>query len=140
MDETRRLAPDHPDVAALLSAMARRFPHWRSGWTLPPAVDMFVVVYRAGLPVAGAALAMGAGDIAEATRFCAVAPDEADQPGRALLAGLEQAARDHRAQRLRLDESCFLLFAGPLDGYIAGPAYDGDADVPTWVEMRLTAG
>lgn len=127
-------------MTVLLSAMARRFPHWRSGWTLPDAGDVFVAVYRAGLPAAGAALAMGTDGIAEATRFCAVAPADADQPEGVLLAGLEQAARDRRAQRLRLDESCFLLFAGPLDGYVAGPAYDGDADVATWVEMRLTAG
>ena len=131
MDEVRRLAPDHPDVTELISVMARRFRYWRSGWTLPPAADVFVAVYRAGRPVAGAALAMGACDIAEATRFCAVAPDHADQPSGVLLVALEQAARDRRAQRLRLDESCFLVFAGPLDGYVAGPAYDGDADVST---------
>jgi hypothetical protein len=140
MDEVRRLAPDHPDVAELISVMARRFPHWRSGWTLPAATDVFVTVYRAGRPAAGAALAMWGPDLAEATRFCAHAPDRADQPSGLLLIALEQAARDRGAQRLRLDESSFLMFAGPLDGYVAGPAYDGDADVSTWVERRLPAG
>ena len=140
MDEIRRLAPDHPDVTALISAMARRYPHWLSGWTLPSGADVFVAVYRAGRPTLGAALAMAAGNIAEATRFCAVAPDQPDESLGLLLAGLEQAAGDRGAQRLRLDESSFLVFAGPLDGYVAGPPYDGDADVPTWVERQLAAG
>src|SRR4051812_18138498 len=140
MDEIRRLAPDHPDVTALISAMARRYPHWRSGWTLPPAADVFVAVYRAGRPAAGAALVILTRDIAEATRFCAGAPDQSVQTLGLLLAGLEQAAGARGAQRLRLDESSFLVFTSPLDGYVAGPAYAGDADVPTWVERRLASG
>jgi len=113
MDEARVLALDHPDVIALASAMADRFPHWRAGWTLPSEAETFVVVYRDGRPVEGAALVVRDDGLAEAMRFSAGA---AEQSGGALLTALEQAARDRGAHRSAWTRAAFCCSAVRLTG------------------------
>ena len=132
MRDVRWLAPDHPDATALSATMARRFPHWRAGWAMPADAEV-CVVYDGDQPVAGAAFAVRAG---RADVTCLSTLRE-EQDGHALLAALEQAARERGCRSVRLDESSFHLFRELPGGYRTGPAYDGDADVPTWAERSL---
>ncbi len=137
MHETRRLPPDHPDAAALLALMADRFPYWRSGWGMPSDADTFVVLYVDGRPVAGAALEVRADGLAAVSRFSFVVPHD-ELVGHALLAAIEQTARERGCERVRVDETVFLMVQRVPDEYHTGPPYDGDTDVGAWAERQLT--
>ena len=116
--------------------MDGRFPYWQSGWAMPPDADTFVVLYADGRPVAGAALAVRADGLAHVSRLSTAGPDE-EADGRALLAAVEQAARERGCERVRLDATAFRLFRQLPGEYRTGPPYDGDADVPVWAERPL---
>jgi len=138
MHETRRLPPEHPDAAALLALMADRFPYWHAGWDMPPDADTFVVVCVDGRAVAGAALGMRAEGLADVSRFSTVVPQE-EVVGDALLVAIEQTARERGCERVRVDDTAFLLIRRVPDEYQTGPPYDGDADVPVWAERQLNS-
>ena len=137
MLETRRLPPDHPDAAAPLALMADRFPYWHAGWDMPSDADRFVALYADGRALAGAALGVRADGLADVSRFSSVASRE-EVVGHALLAAVEQTARERGCERVRLDATAFLVLRRLPDEYRTGPPYGGDADVPVWAERRLT--
>lgn len=143
----RVLEPDHPDALTVVAAMAAEFPAWRGaggeGWGggAPSAgLDAFVVLYDDEQPVAGAAIKDGGDGIAAVSRMCVVAERRGRRLGRELLDALEDTAREHGFEQLRLDSTCFLLRPelryGPA-GYKVGPPYAGDTDVPVWAEKDL---
>jgi hypothetical protein len=138
MHETRCLPPDHPDSAALMALMADRFPYWRAGWDMPSDADTFVVLYVDGRAVAGAAFGVRADGLAHVSRFSTVVPHD-EVVGHALLVAIEQTASKRGCERVRLDETAFLLVDRVPDEYQIGPPYDGDADVAAWAERQLTS-
>ena len=133
-----RLPATHPDVVGLLAARRATYPHWASGWGLGDEAE-FVVVYEGGRPAAGAAIRHGPDGISTASRLCGTGgPD--GTAGSALLDALEAISLDAGSTRLRLDSSAFLDDASipwQRHGYVAGPPYDGNADVEVWAERTL---
>lgn len=134
----------HPDVHALLDAMAAAFPVWRAGWKVD-AGSTFVVLYEGDRPVAGAAIGNNEDGTVTASRLC-VAPNRRGQSlGASLLEALEGMALRGGSDELRLDGSVFLL-ASEVPyvryGYSVGPPYDGDSDAPIWAikDLRRPGG
>jgi GNAT superfamily N-acetyltransferase len=141
---TRALEPSHPDVGALLGAMATAHPAWRASGAggAPDRAATFVIIYEAGAPVAGGALSLSpaAGGTTRASQVCVVPPQRGTYLGAALLDALEALARRHGSARLRLDSSAFLLGDElPLArcGFAIEPAHAGGADVEVWAEKEL---
>jgi GNAT superfamily N-acetyltransferase len=130
------------DARAILGRMADAYPHWRSGWEVPPGTP-FVLLSSGGRSAAGAAITASRGGIAQAAKLCVVSDQLGTGFGPALLEVLEALARDAGARELRLDASAFLQAGAELPivryGYVIAPPYAGDADVPVWPYKDLEA-
>lgn len=129
----------HPDVHALLGAMAAAFPVWRAGWEAE-ADSTFVVLHEGDRPVAGAAIGNDEDGTATASRLCVVPDRRGQSLGASLLEALEGMALKGGSNQLRLDDSVFLIASEvpyARYGYVAGPPYDGDPDAPMWAIKDL---
>jgi len=144
-----RIAPTAPEAVELLAAMEAELRAvygpvvvGRTPSATPAELAVFVVVREDGRAVAGGALKPLGPALLEIKRMY-VAPDARRRGhGRRLLEGLESAARDLGAARLRLDTGPEQPHAQALyeaAGYRAIPDYNDNSYASFWGEKDLPA-
>lgn len=149
--EVRRIPSDAPDALALVAAMFAEiaalygFGEDDAGPSatpedLGPPGGAFVALYEGDRVVAGGGVKRLEEDVAEIKRMYVVPDRRGSGLSRALLAALEDAARDLGYERVRLDtgvhqHAALRLYRGA--GYSDVDDYNNNPYASYWAEKRL---
>jgi GNAT superfamily N-acetyltransferase len=151
--DVRRIPGDSADALALVRAMLDDVTEVYGGFDddaytpsatpedFSPPGGAFVAIYEEDRPVAGGGIKRFADGIAEIKRMYVVPDRRGAGLGRALLAGLEAAARDLGYAVARLDTGRLLPDAERMyrsAGYEEIGDYNGNEYASFWGEKRLS--
>jgi GNAT superfamily N-acetyltransferase len=145
--ELRRCDAAEPPAAELMDAVLAEFDviagRRLTGGILTPASDFdppggaYLVGFEDGVPVCGGGVRTLSDGVAEVKRMYVVPDFRRRGFARALLAGLEDAARDIGHERIRLDSTAETWPIYSDAGYREIPDYNGNPHAEHWGEKLL---